>query len=135
MENNLLNLMNLLKRIVILTKVAYRLKNKKKLFDERIKDRSSEFWKLEKRIDPDNLIYKYKKKSNRLQKLSKSDRLNPTEVLRNQNNFISDLGEIRKRNPALKLEDHISVIQNVKMFFDLGEKTINFFRDYSFFLS
>ena len=40
-----------------------------------------------------------------------------------------------KRNPNLKSEDQISVIQNVENFFDLREKNIDFFRDYSFLLS
>ena len=33
----------------------------KKIFNELIEERSSEFKDLEKRINPDNLIYKYKK--------------------------------------------------------------------------
>ena len=59
MENNWLKLMNLLKRISISTDIAYHLKNKK-IFNELIRQRSSEFWNLAKRINSDNLIYKYK---------------------------------------------------------------------------
>ena len=33
----------------------------RKIFNELTEERSSEFKNLEKRIDPDNLIYKYKK--------------------------------------------------------------------------
>ena len=67
--------------------------------------------------------------------------VNPREVLKNQNNFKSDLGEIKKGNPKSKSEDQISVIRviisviNVKNIFDLREKIIDFFRDYSFLLS
>ena len=53
--------------------------------------------------------------------------LNPRKVLKTQNNFKSNLGEIRKRNPNLKSKDQVSAIQNVQTFFDLGEKTIDFF--------
>ena len=42
---------------------------------------------------------------------------------------------MRKRNTNLKLEDQIIVIENVENFFDLREKIIDFFRDYSFLLS
>ena len=36
------------------------MKNKKKIFNELIRERSSEFHNLEKIINPNNLIYKYK---------------------------------------------------------------------------
>ena len=47
----------------------------------------------------------------------KDGNINPKEVLKNQINFKSDLGKIKKRNPDLKLKDQISVIQNSKNFF------------------
>ena len=47
MQNNLLNLMNLSKMILILTEIAYHLKNKK-IFNELVEERSSEFSNLEK---------------------------------------------------------------------------------------
>ena len=50
----------LVKRILISTKIAYHLKNKKIYLMNLLNKRSSEFWDLEKRINPDNLIYKYK---------------------------------------------------------------------------
>ena len=39
--------------------IVYYLKNKK-VFNELVEERSSEFNNLEKRINPDNLIYKHK---------------------------------------------------------------------------
>ena len=59
-ENNSLNLMNLLKRTLISTKISYHYKNKKKIFNELVQERASEFKILEKNINPVNLIYKYK---------------------------------------------------------------------------
>ena len=50
----------LVKMILISTKIAYHLKNKKRYLMNLLNKRSSEFWDLEKRINPDNLIYKYK---------------------------------------------------------------------------
>ena len=61
--------------------------------------------------------------------------INPREVLKDQTNFKSDPGEIQKGNKKSKSKDQISVIRNVQNFFDLREKNINFFRDYSFLLS
>ena len=60
---------------------------------------------------------------------------NPRKVLKNQIDFKSYLGEIKKGNPKSKSEDQISVIKNVQNSFDLTEKIINFFRDYSILLS
>ena len=48
MENNWLNLMHLLKRIVISTEIAYHLKNKK-IFNKIAEERTSEFQNLEKK--------------------------------------------------------------------------------------
>ena len=61
--------------------------------------------------------------------------INPKEVLKDEINFKSDLGEIKNVNSKSKSEDQISVIQNVEKFFDLREKIIDFFRHYYFLLS
>ena len=63
MENNWLNLVNLLKRILISTEIAQHLKNKK-VFIELVEERSSELKNLAKRVNPDNLIYIYKTEVN-----------------------------------------------------------------------
>ena len=71
-------------------------------------------------------------------KLSKDLRdgnTDPKEPLKDQINSKSGLDEINKGNKQSKSEDQISVIQNAKKVFDLREKIIDFFRDYSFFLS
>ena len=52
--------------------------------------------------------------------------INPNEVLKDQINFKSNLGEMKKGNKKLKSKDQISVIQNVQIFFDLREKIIDF---------
>ena len=58
MGNNWLNLLNLLKRILILTEIAQN-KNKK-ILNALLEKRSSEIINLGKIINPDNLIYNYK---------------------------------------------------------------------------
>ena len=65
----------------------------------------------------------------------KDGNVNPREVLKNQIEFKSDIGEIKEGNPKSKTEDQISVIQNVQNFFGLREKIINFVRDYSILIS
>ena len=49
----------LTKKILISTEIAYHLKSKK-TFNKLVEERSSEFWNLEKRINRNNLIDKYK---------------------------------------------------------------------------
>ena len=68
--------MNLLKRILVSTKVVYHLR-KKNMFHELISESSSELRNSEKGTNPGNLIYKYKtekKNSWRFYKFSKSSR-------------------------------------------------------------
>ena len=91
--------------------------------------RTSKFKNLEKKINPDNLIYNYKIEGRsskdfrnyqnpvELFKNLRDGNTNPREVLKYQINFSLDLGEIRKENLDFKSEDQISVIQNVQIFF------------------
>ena len=131
MENNKFNLMNLLKRILISTKIVYHLKNKKNIVDHdvTVDERSSKFMNLGKRIHPDNLIYKYKTEGispkgfinyqdpKKLFKNIRDGNINPKEVLKDQINFKSYLCEIKKGNPKSKPKDETSVLQNVGTFF------------------
>ena len=52
--------MNLLKKILLSTEIVYHLKNNNKIFNGLVEERSYELRNLEKLIDLDNLIYKYK---------------------------------------------------------------------------
>ena len=52
--------MNLLKKILLSAEIVYHLKNKNKIFNGLVEGRSYELRNLEKLIDLDNLIYKYK---------------------------------------------------------------------------
>ena len=97
------------KRILILTEIVYHIKNKKSLMNKLIKERYSEFHDLEKIINSNNLIHKYKTEgiipknfSNYqnpidLFKNLSDGNINPKEVLKKQFNFKLDLGEIKKR--------------------------------------
>ena len=53
--------------------------------------------------------------------------------MKNQINFKSYLGEIKKENPNLKSKDQISDIKNVQFFFDLREKLLIFLEIILFF--
>ena len=84
-----------------------------------------------KKCSSNNLIYKYKTESATPKDFSnyqnmvdlfinlRDVHINLMEVVKNQNNFKWDLGEIKKGNPNLKPKDKISVIQNVENFIDL----------------
>ena len=146
-EKNQLNQMNLLKKDLNIDIWRQYTPLKRKIFNELVEERSFEFKDLEKRINPDNLIHKYKtegispkdfRNSQSLIELFKDLRdgnTDPKEALKDQINSKSGLGEINKGNKQSKSEDQISVIQNPKKVLDLREKIIDFFRDYSFFLS
>ena len=60
MENNWLNVLKLLKRILILTETVYQLKNQKNIFNELVEEKFYEFQDLREKINPNNLIYKCK---------------------------------------------------------------------------
>ena len=102
--------------------------NKRKILNELVQERSSEFKDLEKRINPINLIYKYKTQGISpkdfrnyqnpigLFKELRDGNINPNEVLKDQINFKSDLGEIKKGNKKSKSENQMSVIQNIQKF-------------------
>ena len=59
--------------------------------------------------------------------------INPKEALKNQARFKSDLSEIKMGSQ--KSPDQKNTMKNVSHFFDLREKIIDFFRDYSFLLT
>ena len=72
MENNGMNLMNLLNKILTSKEIVYHLKNKK-IFNELAKERSSEFKNMEKN-NSDNLIY-----------MCKTEGINPKDFTNYQN--------------------------------------------------
>ena len=45
------------------------------------------------------------------------------------------VSKIKKGNPKSKSKDQISLIQNAQNFFDLREKIVSLFRDYSILIS
>ena len=85
------------------------------------------------------MIYKYKTKGKSLKDFSNyqnvmyffihliEGNVNPGEVLKNQINFKSDLGEIKKENPKSKSADQISALLNIQNVFDLWGKVFLFF--------
>ena len=85
--------MNLFKKVSISTETAYHLKNKK-ILNEIVEKRSSDIKKLEKIVNSDNQIYKYKTEGRspkdlrnyqhpvQLLKSLKDGKVNPREVLK-----------------------------------------------------
>ena len=99
MENNWMNLMKLLKKILILTEIAYLLKNKKKIFNRLVGEKSYTIHNLKGKINPINLIYKYKIEGRSSKDFSgyqnpidlfinlRDGNVNPREGLKNQIDF------------------------------------------------
>ena len=127
MGNNWFNLINLLKRMLISTEIVHQ--SKKKNIYELAQEGPYEFRDLEKRINPDNLIYNYKTESISLKdfrnyqnpiqlfKDLRDDNIHPKEVLKDQINFKSDLCKIKSEiknqtldniNPKEVLKDQIN---------------------------
>ena len=88
MENNWLNLINLSKRILISTEIAQDLK--KNIFKELVEEKSSELKNLEERINPDNMIYKYK------------NEVKSPKYFRNYQNLIELTKNLRDDNVTLR---------------------------------
>ena len=107
----------------------------KEIFNELVDKRLEEITDLDKKVNSDNLIYRYKgrtadakfdKFDNALDIINKirNGEISPTDVKNNQVKFKSDLGEIKKaqmlykaRNDAIKFYDDYSLIclkQNLK---------------------
>ena len=116
-----------------------------KIFNRPVKERDLEFSDIKDKIDPNNLVYAFKTDGNvskdfgnyqiplKLFEDLRDGNINPIEVLKNQVRFNSDLSEIKiggKKSPSQK-----NTIKNITNFFDLREKIIDFFRDYSCLLS
>ena len=84
------------------------------------------------------MIYKYKTEGRSLKDFSNyqspidlfinltDSNVNPRELLKNEIEFKSDLGGIRKENSKSKSEQQISVIRNVQNFFELREEIMDF---------
>ena len=56
-------------------------------------------------------------------------------IEKSQNIMKLIVGKIKKGNPKSKSKDQISLIQNAQNFFDLREKIVSLFRDYSILIS
>ena len=108
MGNNWLNLMNLKGFNIDIDSIPF--DKQKQIFNELVEERSSEFKDLEKRNNPDNLLYTYRNEeispkdfrnyqySIELFKYLRDGNINPKEVLKDQVNFKSDLVKIKQGN-------------------------------------
>ena len=122
MVNNWLYLINLLKRISISKKLVCHLKNKNKILKELSEEKSFQFQNSKEKINPNNLLYRYKTEGITLKHFSKyqiplglfinlrDGNIYPREILKDQINLKSDLDKIKKGNKKLKSKDQINAI-------------------------
>ena len=96
----------------------------KKIFNKFVEEKSHKFQNLKEKINHENLIYNYKTEGKSPKDFSdyqnpidvfinlRNGNVNPREVLKNQNDFKSDLSEIKIGNKKSKSKDQRTVIQN-----------------------
>ena len=96
----------------------------KKIFNKFVEEKSYKFQNLKEKTNHENLIYNYKTEGKSLKDFSdyqnpidlfanlRNGNVNPREVLKNQNDFKSDLSEIKIGNKKSKSKNQITVIQN-----------------------
>ena len=90
------------------------LERQKKLFNELAEEKSFEFQNLKEKINPNNLIYRYKTEVISPKDFSdyqnpidlfinlRDGNINPRSVIKDQINFKLDLGELKKGNEKSK---------------------------------
>ena len=96
----------------------------KKIFNKFVEEKSHKFQNLKEKINHENLIYNYKTEGKSPKDFSdyqnpidvfinlRNGNVNPREVLKNQNDFKSDLSKIKIGNKKSKSKDQRTVIQN-----------------------
>ena len=111
------------------TQKQLKCKEQKNIFNKLVGEKLHELKNLRNKVNPDNLIYKYKtdgispkdfkdyQNPTVLIKYFRDGNINPKEVLKAQINSKSDLDEIKKGNPKSKTESQISAIQILNFFF------------------
>ena len=116
----------------------------KEIFNRLVEERAHEFADTTDKIDLNKLVDKFKIGVNdpkdfrnyqmswkQFEDLRDGDII-PKEVLKNQARFKLDLSEIKTGGKKSHQKD---IIKNINNVFDLQERIIAFFRDYSFLLS
>ena len=118
----------------------------KEIFNELADESLEKITDLDKKVNSDDLIYKYKgntadakfgKFYNALNIINKiqNGELSLADVKNNQEKFKSYLGEIKKRNSKKRSKEQKSALYNIEMLYKARGEAIKFYDDYSLMMS
>ena len=127
-------------------KIPHLSQNKKKIFNELVDERLEKITDLDKKVNSDDLIYRYKgntadakfdKFDNALNIINKiqNGEISLADVKNNQEKFKSYLGEIKKGNKKHKSKEQKHALRNIYMLYKARNKAIKFYDDCSLMMS
>ena len=118
----------------------------KKVFNKLVDERHKKMTDLVKKVNSDDLIYKYKgntadakfdKFDNALNIINKiqNGEISLADVKNNQEKFKSYLGEIKKGNKKHRSKEQKNTLYNIEMLYKARNEAIKFYDDYSLMMS
>ena len=124
--------------------ILYLSLNKKKIFNKLVDERLEKITDLDKKVNSDDLIYRYKGRladtkfdefDNALGIINKirDGKKDLVEIKNNQQTFKYYLGEIKKGNKISK--EQKNTIYNIEMLYKARNEAIKFYDDYSLMMS
>ena len=118
----------------------------KEIFNELVDERLEKITDLDKKVNSDDLIYRYKGNTpdlnfdefdNALALIDKirDGKISLTDVKNNQEKFKSYLGEIKKGNNKRKSKEQKNALYNIETLYKARNEAIKFYDDYSLIMS
>ena len=119
---------------------------KKEIFNEPVDERREKITDLDKKVNSDDLIYRYKGNTpdlnfdefdNALALIDKirDGKISLTDVKNNQEKFKSYLGEIKKGNNKRKSKEQKNALYSIETLYKARNEAIKFYDDYSLIMS
>ena len=118
----------------------------KEIFNKLVDERREKIADLDKKVNRDDLIYRYRgstadakfdKFDNALNIINKKQNgeISLADVKNNQDKFKSYLGEIKKENKKHRSKEQKNTLYNIEMLYKARSEAIRFYDDYSSMLS
>ena len=118
----------------------------KEIFNKLVDGKLEEITKLDKKVNPDDLIYRCKgftadenfnEFDNAFSLLNKirAGKISLSDAKNDQAEFKSNLSEIKKGNKKHRLKDLKNILYSIEMLYKARSKVIEFFDDYSSMVS
>ena len=127
-------------------KILHLSKKKKEIFLEPVDERLEKITDLDKKVNSDDLIYRYKgntadakfdKFDNALDIIDKirDGKIDLANVKNNQEKLKSYLGEIKKGNKKHRSKEQKNALYNIEMLYNARSEGIKFYDDHSLIMS